>query len=57
MFNHIYLINLDVIDVSCTDGQRFYGGIVFYSRESENPTSFNEILVQGCTVKNTAVRE
>ena len=53
VFNHIYLINLDVIDVSCTDGQRFYGGIVFYSRESENPTSFNEILVQGCTVKNT----
>ena len=29
VFNHIYLINLDVIDVSCTDGQRFYGGIVF----------------------------
>ena len=53
VFNHIYLINLDVIDVSCTDGQRFYGGIVFYSRESENPTSFNEILVQGCTIKNT----
>ncbi|MFQ8952106.1 MAG: hypothetical protein ACLR56_03190 [Oscillospiraceae bacterium] len=32
VFNHIYLINLDVIDVSCTDGQRFYGGLVFYSR-------------------------
>lgn len=53
MFNHIYLINLDVYDVTSNEGDRFNGGIVFYSKRSENPAAFNEVLVQGCTVKNT----
>lgn len=53
MFNHIYLINLDVYDITSDEGDRFNGGIVFYSKRSQNPAAFNEVLVQGCTVRNT----
>lgn len=51
---HIYLINLDVHDVTATAGERWAGGIVFLSLVSENPTAFEDVLVEGCTVKGTA---
>ena len=50
---HIYLINLDVHDVTAEEGGRWEGGIVFLSLVSENPAAFEDVLVQGCTVKDT----
>lgn len=50
---HIYLINLDVHDVTAEEGERWEGGIVFLSLVSENPAAFEDVLVQGCTVKDT----
>ena len=53
MVHHVYLIDLDIHDVTCRDGSRFYGGIVFYSSLSKNPAAFTDVLVQGCTIRNT----
>ena len=51
--NHIYLINLDIHDVSAQGGERWNGGIIFISQLAKNPVAFNDILIQGCTVKDT----
>lgn len=53
MVNHVYLINLDIHDVTCSEGNRFRAGILFYSYLSKNPSAFTDILVQGCTIRNT----
>lgn len=50
---HVYLINLDIHDVTANSGGRWEGGIIFYSALSKNPVAFEDVLVQGCTVKNT----
>lgn len=53
MYNHIYLINLDIHDVSTNPGERWSGGIVFISALAKSPAAFNDVLVQGCTIKGT----
>lgn len=51
--NHIYLINLDIHDISAQGGERWNGGIIFISQMAENPVAFNDVLIQGCTIKGT----
>lgn len=56
--NHIYLINLDVHDISGPGVWEEYsnpsvGGITFGCTGSETPTNFNGVKIEGCTVKDT----
>lgn len=56
--NHIYLINLDVHNISGPSESGEYsnpsvGGIAFGCTGSTTPTNFNDVKIEGCTVKDT----
>lgn len=51
-FREIYLNNIYVHDIT-SSYSRNAGGIVFDTRQAQNPVTYENIFIENCTVKNT----
>lgn len=50
--NHIYLKNLDISNVKCTEAKYTTAAVQFLISGDSIPTSWNDIKVEGCTVSH-----